>query len=383
MKTRRFNVSILTLILALGAVRATWGQDPRSNDTSDNEGNTGGGFLSMEGITSGKFNTAYGAAALKVNSAGTNNTAVGESSLIANTTGNGNTAVGADSLSSNTLGSHNTAVGDEVLVTNTQGTNNTAVGELAMFWNNGGSDHTVVGSEAAFNNRTGHNNTVLGYRALYSNVSGTTNLALGWNAGYYSTGDNNIYLANYGAAGESNTIRIGQSQTHTFISGVAGNAISGTEVVVNSEGRLGILGSSVRYKDDIQPMGERSQGLLHLCPVTFRYKQDEQHILQYGLIAEEVASVFPELVVRGPDGQVESLQYHELIPMLLNELQAQARQVSELKEQNDGLQSADQKELAGLRKQNEEQRAQLSSLAARLQRLEAQSAGIPTETNQQ
>jgi Chaperone of endosialidase len=371
MKTRRFSVCILTLVLALGAVRATWAQNPRSNDTSDNEGNTGGGFLSMLGITTGKFNTAYGAAALKVNSAGTNNTAVGESSLIANTTGNGNTAVGADSLSSNTLGSHNTAVGDEVLVTNTQGTNNTAVGELAMFWNNGGSDHTVVGSEAAFNNRTGHNNTVLGYRALYSNVSGTTNLALGWNAGYYSTGDNNIYLANYGAAGESNTIRIGQSQTHTFISGVAGNAISGTEVVVNSEGQLGILGSSARYKDDIQPMGERSQGLLRLRPVTFRYKQDEQHIRQYGLIAEEVASVFPELVVHGSDGEVESVQYHELIPMLLNELQAQSRQVAELKEENNRLKSSDQQELA-------EQRAQLSALAERLGRLEAESVGSLT-----
>jgi len=129
--------------------------------------------------------------------------------------------------------------------------------------------------------------------------------------------------------------------------------ISGAQVTINNAGQLGILASSTRYKRDIRDMRDSSQGLYHLRPVTFRYKQDAQGQQQYGLIAEEVAKVYPELVTKGADGKVESVQYHELIPLLLNDVQHQQRQIAELKVQN------------------EEQRAQNAALAARLERLEA------------
>src|SRR5262249_62062200 len=139
------------------------------------------------------------------------------------------------------------------------------------------------------------------------------------------SGDSNIYLGNTGATTESNTMRLGQpsAQTRTFIAGIAGVPISGATVTINNAGQLGIVASSARYKRDIQDMAAGSQGLYRLRPVIFRYKQDPQGQRQYGLIAEEVAKVYPELVTKGADGKVESVQYHELAPMLLNEMQRQ------------------------------------------------------------
>ena len=209
----------------------------------------------------------------------------------------------------------------------------------------------------------------MGYQALFSNSTGSHNLALGLSAGYYLVGgDYNIYLGNYGVSSESNTMRLGQNITRTFIEGIAGVPVSGSQVLVNSNGQLGILASSARYKRDIQTMGERSQGLLRLRPVTFRYKHDPYGERQYGLIAEEVAKVYPELVTKGADGKVESVQYHELIPMLLNQVQhqqlaleVQAQQLAQLRAQNERLQAA-------LMEQN-------VTLAARLQQLEARAAG--------
>src|SRR4030095_9880207 len=157
-----------------------------------------------------------------------------------------------------------------------------------------------------------------------------------------------IYIGNDGVnESESMTIRLGQRQTRTFIAGINSVPITGSQVLVNISGQLGILASSARYKRDIHDMGDRSQGLLQLRPVTFRYKQDAQGQQQYGLIAEEVAKVYPELVTKGADGKVESVQYHELIPMLLNEVQhqhqqldTQAQELMELKAQNARLQAA-------------------------------------------
>src|SRR5262249_24420978 len=143
--------------------------------------------------------------------------------------------------------------------------------------------------------------------------------------------------------------RLGSVQTRTFLAGVAGVPISGAQVTINNAGQLGILASSVRYKRDIADMRERSEGLHKLRPVTFRYKQDKQNTQQYGLIAEDVAKVYPELVVRGAKGEVESVQYHELIPMLLNEVQHQQQEIAELKAQAQ----------------------QVAELKARLERLEA------------
>jgi Chaperone of endosialidase len=157
---------------------------------------------------------------------------------------------------------------------------------------------------------------------------------LGYQAGQnLTTGNNNIDIGNPGIAGDANAIRIGTSgvQNRVFIAGINNSLVTGLDVVVNSNGRLGIVMSSARYKKDIQNMGARSRGLLKLRPVTFRYKQDPTGERQYGLIAEEVAQVYPELVSYGPDGKIQSVHYQELIPMLLNELQQQASEIAQLK----------------------------------------------------
>jgi polyhydroxyalkanoate synthesis regulator phasin len=158
-------------------------------------------------------------------------------------------------------------------------------------------------------------------------------------------------------------MRLGYYQTRTFIVGVFGVPVTGSQVVINSQGQLGVLASSARYKRDIQDMGNRTEGLLKLRPVTFRYKEDPDAALQYGLIAEEVAKVYPELVVRGANGEVESVQYHQLISMLLNEVQHQQEALN-----------AQSNQIAELKAQKEEQRSHTVSLETRLERLEAQSA---------
>src|SRR5262249_21161569 len=153
--------------------------------------------------------------------------------------------------------------------------------------NGTGANNTASGAFALDINTSGAYNTALGYQALY-NSKGSRNTALGFNAGIHlSSGTFNIYLGNTAVASESNTMRLGQVQTRTFIAGVAGVPISGAQVTINNAGQLGIVASSARYKRDIAAMGERSQGLYSLRPVTFRYKQDRQGQRQYGLIAEE------------------------------------------------------------------------------------------------
>jgi hypothetical protein len=174
-----------------------------------------------------------------------------------------------------------------------------------------------------------------------SNKTGGNNIALGQFAGFNLTsGSENIYVGTVNAASpgtESKTIRLGEGQTRTFVAGIGGTPLSGTQVVVTGSGQLGILASSARFKRDIEAMGERTRGLFLLRPVTFRYKQDPRGTRQYGLIAEEVAKVYPELVTRGTDGKIVSVQYQELVPMLLNELQRHEREFQELKAQNSAL----------------------------------------------
>jgi len=299
---------------------------------------------------------------------------------LSNTTGYSNTATGYNALHSTTDGYFNTASGVAALYSNARGYANTATGADALFGNTSGRWNTANGAYALFSNSTGAYSTALGYQALYRS-KGSRNLALGIQAGSNLTsGDFNIYLGHTGFASESSTMRLGQvnSQTRTFIAGIAGVAISGAQVTINSAGQLGILPSSVRYKRDIQTMGARSQGMHQLRPVTFRYKHDPQGQRQYGLIAEEVAKVYPELVVRGTKGEVESVQYYELIPLLLNEVQHQQQalttQSQQLSAQSQQL-SAQSQQLAELKAQNERLQAALgqqnAAMAARLERLEA------------
>jgi hypothetical protein len=170
-------------------------------------------------------------------------------------------------------------------------------------------------------------------QALRTNTTGTNNISLGYQAGYnLTTGNNNIDIGNIGLAGDTNSIRIGKqgTQTQTYIGGISGAPVTGAAVMVNASGRLGVVMSSARYKHDIRDMGAASSKLLKLRPVTFRYNNDPTNTVQYGLVAEDVAKVYPELVVKGPDAKLMTVRYEELVPMLLNQVQRQAAQIRQL-----------------------------------------------------
>jgi Chaperone of endosialidase len=363
-------VGIAGLILMLGGT-SSWGAPP-NNDASDAVGNTAGGTAALANTTTGVFNTADGFAALFSNTTGSVNTAVGIDVLLSNTTGNNNTGTGAFALFRTTTGGNNTASGVDTLFNNTTGSSNTGTGAFALFSTTTGGSNTGVGVNALFSTTAGSSNTGVGVNALFSTTAGDNNLAVGAGAGgILTSGSNNIYLGNSGGTGtESNTMRLGQVQTQTFIAGIAGVPVSGSAVLISSTGQLGVQASSARYKYDIQPMGAHSRGLLQLRPVIFRYKHDAQGERQYGLIAEDVAKVYPELVTRGATGDIEAVRYHEVIPMLLNEMQHQQRQLA-----------TQAQELAALKAQNARLRAAVvhqqerdAALAARLERLEAAAA---------
>ena len=211
-----------------------------------------------------------------------------------------------------------TMAGSGALLNNTIALNNTAVGLQALRANTTGSSNTAAGLNALISNTTGSQNTALGQQALNANTTGQRNIGLGFQAGLnLSTGSNNIDIANAGVAAESNTIRIGTQGTQTKASaGTGGTLVSGSAVTVSSTGQLGIVLSSARYKREIGDMGPASDKLMELRPVTFRYKQDPKGERQYGLIAEEMARVYPELVSHDTDGEVISVRYHGLMPML-------------------------------------------------------------------
>jgi trimeric autotransporter adhesin len=259
------------------------------------------------------------------------NTALGVSALLGNTRGFQNTAVGSQALQSNFTGFGNTATGSRALGSNTTGGNNTATGTNALFSNTTGFQNTAVGSQALQSNTTGFSNTATGTNALFSNTTGSNNTALGINAGLnVTTGNDNIHIGNRGADTDTGLIRIGTAQTATFISGIRGvtpGAADAVAVLIDSNGQLGTTNSSRRVKTDIHDLGDDSRALHQLRPVSFRYRAHPHTTSpQYGLIAEEVAEIYPELVVRDTDGQPAGVKYHVLPAMLLNELQRQQRE---------------------------------------------------------
>ena len=275
-----------------------------------------------------------GSDALSSLTTGINNTALGLNALYSNTTGNFNTAIGETALAINTIGHENTANGVGALYSNTTGYDNTANGMNALYSNTTASYNTATGHNSLIANQTGHNNTADGQNALKNNTTGSNNIALGSNAGTnLTTGNNNIDIGNAGMASESDTIRIGTQATHTktFIAGISGAAIGGMEVRVNQNGRLGIEPSSKRFKEGIKPMDRASEAILALKPVTFRYKKeiDAANISQFGLVAEEVERVNPDLVVRDKEGKAYSVRYDEVNAMLLNEFLKEHRTVQE------------------------------------------------------
>jgi trimeric autotransporter adhesin len=344
-------------------------------------GNTALGGGTLNANITGSENTAVGNGALSFNNAGANyNTAIGSGALRANTTGEVNTATGFVALISNTTGSANTANGAGALAGNTEGGNNTATGFQALNGNTTGSENTAIGSGALVSNNVGPGNTAIGSNALASNTGnglntavganalassdGGGNTALGFNAGLnLTTGINNIDIGFdvVGVAGESNTIRIGRQGTQraTFIAGIRGSTVGGgTTVVVNAAGKLGVAPSSARFKDDIKPMDNASEAILALKPVTFRYKKeiDAERTPQFGLVAEDVEKVNPDLVVRDAEGKVYTVRYEAVNAMLLNEFLKEHRTVQE-----------QQKEIEALAAMVREQASQIQKVSAELE----------------
>jgi hypothetical protein len=229
-----------------------------------------------------------------------------------------NTAVGDQALN-NHSGQADTATGFKALFSNTNGFENTATGDQALFSNENGDRNTATGYQSLFSNTSGFFNTAVGYHAL-SNNNGSNNIALGQVAGNrLTTGDNNIDIGNAGQAGESSTIRIGFSQTTTFMAGISGAVVTGVPVVVSAAGQLGTAPSSCRFKQEIRPMNTSSEAILALKPVTFHYKNDQTGTPQFGLIAEDVAKVNPDLVVRDKNDDIYAVRYDAVNAMLLNE----------------------------------------------------------------
>jgi trimeric autotransporter adhesin len=328
-----------------GLGNSAFGEEAMHLTTLGSE-NTAVGALALI-RNNGDSNTATGANALEYNTTGNENAAFGVNSLAFNTTGTSNSAVGMISMYYNTSGSYNTAAGYLALNGNTIGNYNTGAGYAALRNNTTGTKNAAVGGSALYNNSTGNFNEALGSQALFGNTTGSNNIGIGLQAGYYpKTGSNNIEIGAAGATSDTAVIRIGTQSTQkaTYIAGIRGvNVTGGVPVIVNANGQLGIVSSSRRYKQDIRSMGDTSDRLLRLRPVIFRYKlpdEQGQKPEQYGLIAEEVAQVMPELVVYNEKGQPETVAYQTLTPLLLNELQREHALIVKMQSQIDELRRA-------------------------------------------
>src|SRR5882724_5423713 len=312
--------------------------------------NTATGFRTLFSNTTGNFNTAVGAGALFSNT-GTENTATGAGALLNNTTGSFNTANGEAALFYNTTGDQNTATGSSALVQNTTGNENTASGWRALWKNTTGFWNTADGARALTSNSTGarnmaigNSNTAIGQAALTENTTGSQNTAMGFQAGLdVSTAANVICIgANVAGANVSNSCYIGNIFNRS--------SPSGLEVFVNSDGKLGTTMSSRRFKEDIKPMDQASEAILALQPVTFRYKKDfdPTGTAQFGLVAEDVAKVNPDLVVQDKEGKPYSVRYDQVNAMLLNEFLKEHRKVEQLTKNFESKLAEQQKQIEAL-----------------------------------
>jgi len=336
--------------------------------------NTAIGWYSLWSNTDGSYNTGVGAGTLLFNvgdqatGEGTQNTALGAAALLFNTTGLANTATGVTALLNNIEGNGNTANGWGALSNNNgnppDGSANTAVGAGALFSNTTGDSNTAIGLNALVNNTTGSGNTAVGVRALDHNTSGGLNIALGVNAGHDVVAAQNVICIGLNVFGAD----VGDS---CYIGNIFGEtSASGAAVYVNSNHRLGTLTSSSRFKDDIKPMERVSEALFALKPVTFHYKKeiDPAGMQQFGLVAEQVEKVNPDLVVRDQEGKPYSVRYEQVNAMLLNEFLKEHRTVQEQKATIAELKSTVEKQEAT----NAKQQKQIEALAAGLQKMSAQ-----------
>jgi Chaperone of endosialidase len=366
--------------------------------------------------TTGNFNMAIGAEALRDNNAnfnvavgfrvgfmnttGNHLTGIGAGALRNNTTGGFNTAIGADALRENTTAGDNTAIGADALSKNTRGEANTAIGELALFRNIDGNTNTAIGYTALLNNVSGDNNTAVGETALYSDITGSQNTAIGDRALFAATGNNNTALGSVAGGAvttASNVICIGHSGANVsnscFIGNVAGvdqGAPSAAVFINTTTGQLGTTppSSSRRFKHDIKPMEKTSEAILALKPVTFRYKSDNAHTPQFGLVAEEVAEVDADLVVRDEEGEIYTVRYDAVNAMLLNEFLKEHRTVakqettiSQLRSEMAQQQKDFQSTVAQLSARLDEQAAQIQKVSAQFAAASPSGGGL--EVNRQ
>jgi uncharacterized coiled-coil protein SlyX len=386
MKNR--NIVFTTLLLALacfglsspkafGVVPAPDGGYPGGNTAEGQNAllslttgtyNTGIGIFSVLSLTDGDFCTGIGAGTLLANTAD-QNTATGAGALLSNTIGEENTANGAFALFNNTDGNQNTAVGDNVLFSNTEGTFNTATGDSALFSNTTGDGNTANGQSALFSNVAGDTNTAIGFLALGS-ATGSNNIGLGVAAGFnMTTADNVISI---GSPGDGTAFTTGNRCFIGNIRGVDVGNGDGINVIIDSDGQLGTSNSSRRFKKDIKPMDQTSEAILSLKPVTFHYKNQDtkraENTPQFGLIAEEVAEVNPDLVVRDADGEPFTVRYEQINAMLLNEFLKEHKRVNEQQATIAELKSTVAQQQKGM----EVLTAQLREQAAQVQKVNAQ-----------
>jgi uncharacterized coiled-coil protein SlyX len=358
--------------------------------------NTANGWNALSGNFYGSNNTATGSAALEYNT-GSNNTATGTGALKGDGQGtqpsSDNTATGAFALQYNSTGSDNTANGFEALFNNTTGSFNAANGSVALFnnetgiWNTAtgwgalnqnidGSYNTADGLQALVSNTSGTYNTACGLNALYGNTTGSNNTGLGSGAGgALTTGSDNIDIGHGGFAGDSAKIRIGTKGTHknTYIAGINGVTVArGVGVIIDTNGHLGTVVSSARFKDAIKSMDKASEAILALKPVTFRYKQelDPEGIPQFGLVAEQVEKVNPDLVARDEQGKAYTVRYEAVNAMLLNEFLKEHHTVQELKSTAARQEAAivkQQKQIEALTTGLKAQASQIQKVSAQLE----------------
>ena len=356
----------------------------------DSSNNTAVGAFALW-INTGSHNTANGANALYNNTTASYNTADGNDALYRNTSGAENTATGYRSLYSNLGATRNTADGFQALYTNRTGENNTAVGHNTLAFNATGGFNSALGAGALYSNSDGTGNTATGFIALSSNIGGSYNTAEGYGALFHNTGSTNVGLGYnagsnlttgtgnvcigagvLGLAGESNTTRI-----RNIYSSVA----SGRAVYVNSNNKIGTLASSRRFKDEIKPMDKASETILALKPVTFRYKKEIEPngAIMFGLIAEEVEKLAPELVTRNAEGEVETVRYEAVNAMLLNEFLKEHRRVEEQGCKMGALETTIARQQKEFRTTVEQQQKEIAALTTALK---AQAAQIQKVSDQ-
>jgi hypothetical protein len=325
MKTRALLILVATSLICIGLSPKAKAISPPP-DGGYPGGNTAEGDNALLSLTTGIYNTAVGFLSISSNTNGVLNTGVGAGTLLAKT------------------GDNNTAIAAGALLSNTNGIVNTATGTFALFSNTEGQFNTGIGHESLFANTTGSFNTAVGRDALDSNTTGNGNVALGNFAGANVTTANNVVCIGNGATGAdvSDSCFIGN------IRDIQTQNADAITVVVDSAGQLGTVSSSRRFKKEIKSMDSASEAILALKPVTFHYKSDKADTPQFGLIAEEVARVNPNLVARDKNGDIYTVRYEAVNAMLLNEFLKEHRKIEQLEKQVEALTAGLQKVSAQL-----------------------------------